>query len=58
MMLTGFPDSPLVGRARHLNVNCILMKGKATAAKIADEVKAELQRLPSWFAKSSRFVAA
>src|SRR6478735_11036172 len=30
VVLTGLPDSPMVDRARHLKVNTILVKGKAT----------------------------
>ena len=47
IILTGLPDSPMVDRARHLKVNTILVKGKATLEEIADAVRQELHRLPN-----------
>jgi CheY-like chemotaxis protein len=47
IVLTGLPDSPMVDRARHLKVNTILVKAKATLEDIAEAVRTELHRLPS-----------
>ena len=44
---TGLPDSPMVERARHLKVNCILVKGKATLEELRQAVEQELHRLPT-----------
>ena len=46
VVLTGLPDSPMVERARHLKVNAILVKGKATLDDIGRAVQAELPRAP------------
>jgi CheY-like chemotaxis protein len=46
VVLTGLPDSPMVDRARHLKVNTILVKGKATFEEIAEAVRMELHRAP------------
>jgi CheY-like chemotaxis protein len=46
IVLTGLPDSPMVERARHLKVNTILVKGKATLEEIAEAVRTELHRVP------------
>ena len=46
IVLTGLPDSPMVERARHLKVNTILVKGKATLEEIAEAVRMELHRVP------------
>jgi CheY-like chemotaxis protein len=46
LLLTGLPDSPMVERARHLKVNSILVKGKATFEEIAEAVRTELHRVP------------
>ena len=46
VVLTGLPDSPMVERARHLKVNAILVKGKATLEDIGRAVQAELPRAP------------
>jgi CheY-like chemotaxis protein len=46
IILTGLPDSPMVERARHLRVNTILVKGKATLEEIAEAVRTELHRAP------------
>lgn len=43
---TGLPDSPLVDRARHLKVNDVLMKGKATLQDISAAVEMALVRAP------------
>ena len=47
IILTGLPDSPQVERARHLRVNTILVKGKATLEAIGAAVNRELHRLPT-----------
>jgi CheY-like chemotaxis protein len=47
IVLTGLPDSPMVERARHLKVNTILVKGKATLEEIAEGVRTELHRVPA-----------
>jgi CheY-like chemotaxis protein len=47
IVLTGLPDSPQVERARHLKVNTVLMKGKATLEAILASVNQELHRVPS-----------
>lgn len=47
IVLTGLPDSPMVDRARHLKVNSIFVKGKATLEEIAQAVQSELHRVPS-----------
>lgn len=47
IVLTGLPDSPLVERARHLKVNSIFVKGKATFDEIARAVEDELHRVPT-----------
>ena len=47
IVLTGLPDSPLVERARPLNVNSIFVKGKATFDEIARAVEDELHRVPT-----------
>ena len=46
IVMTGLPDSPMVDRARHLKVNQILVKGKATFADIQQAVEQALVRLP------------
>jgi CheY-like chemotaxis protein len=46
VVLTGLPDSPMVERARHLKVNAILVKGKATFEDILRAVQEELPRAP------------
>ena len=46
IILTGLPDSPMVDRARHLKVNTILVKGKATLEEIGEAVRMELHRVP------------
>jgi CheY-like chemotaxis protein len=46
IILTALPDSPMVERARHLKVNTILMKAKATFDDILGAVQQELHRLP------------
>jgi hypothetical protein len=45
-VLTGLPDSPLVERMRHLKVNAILVKGKATHVEILQAVTEQLHRVP------------
>lgn len=46
IVLTGLPDSPLVERARHLKVNTVLVKGKASPADILRAIEQELPRAP------------
>ena len=46
VVLTGLTDSPMVDRARHLKVNAILAKGKATFEDIHRAVEQALVRLP------------
>jgi CheY-like chemotaxis protein len=46
VVITGLPDSPMVDRARHLKVNSILVKGKATFEEIAEAVRTELHHVP------------
>src|SRR4051794_5527524 len=46
VVLTGLPDSPMVDRARHLKVNSILVKGKATLEEIEETIRTELHRVP------------
>jgi adenylate cyclase len=46
IVLTGAPDSPQVERVRHLKVNAILTKAKATHDEILHEVAQQLPRLP------------
>lgn len=46
VILTALPDSPMVERARHLKVNTILIKAKATFEEILEAVQQELHRLP------------
>ena len=43
VILTGLPDGPAVDRARHLKVNAILLKGRATLDEIAPAVQRELR---------------
>ena len=47
IVLTGLPESPQVDRARHLKVNTVLVKGKATLEHILAAVKQELHRVPA-----------
>jgi CheY-like chemotaxis protein len=46
VVMTGLPDSPLVDRVRHLKVNAILIKGKATFDDILLAVTQEMHRVP------------
>jgi CheY-like chemotaxis protein len=46
IVLTGLADSPMAERARHLRVNAILVKGKATFEDILEAVRQELGRAP------------
>jgi CheY-like chemotaxis protein len=46
IILTALVDSPMVDRARHLKVNAILAKGKATFEEIGEAIRQELHRLP------------
>jgi CheY-like chemotaxis protein len=43
---TGLPDSPMVERVRHLKVNAIMVKGKATLDDMLQAIEQELQRAP------------
>ena len=47
VVLTGLGEGPIVERTRHLRVNAILMKGKATLEEILQAVTQELHRLPT-----------
>jgi len=47
IIMTALPESPMVERARHLKVNAILLKGKATFDEILQAVTQELHRLPT-----------
>jgi CheY-like chemotaxis protein len=47
IILTGLPDSPMVERARHLRVNAILVKAKATTDDILHAIMEELKRVPN-----------
>lgn len=47
IIFTGLPDSPMVERARHLKVNSILVKGKATMEDVMEAVQTELHRVPN-----------
>ncbi len=44
IVLTGFPDSPMLARTRDLNVNAVLVKGTTTLEDIHRAVEAELAR--------------
>ena len=46
VVLTGLPDSPLAERARHLKVNTILLRGKASLEDVLHAVEQELPRAP------------
>ena len=46
VVLTAMSDGPMVDRARHLKVNAILAKGKATFEEIGEAIRQELHRLP------------
>ena len=47
VIVTGLGEGPMIERARHLKVNAILMKGKATLEEIGQAVTQELHRLPT-----------
>src|SRR5687768_5554652 len=46
IVITGAPDSPLVERVRHLKVNTIFAKAKATHEEIQQAVTDQLHRVP------------
>jgi len=46
VVLTGLGDSPMIDRARALNVNSILVKGKATPDEILKALTEALIRYP------------
>ena len=46
VVLTGVPDSPMIDRVRHLHVNSILVKGKATMSEIVAAVKRAMHTVP------------
>lgn len=46
VVVTGLPDSPMVERVRHLKVNDVLVKGKATHEDIRAAVEAAAVRAP------------
>jgi two-component system OmpR family response regulator len=47
VILTAFTDSPMIERARNLNVNTILAKGKATSEDIQKALEQAIVRVPS-----------
>ena len=47
VVLTALPESPLVERARHLKVNAILVKTKASLEDVRRAVEEALPRLPA-----------
>ena len=47
IIMTGLPDSPMLDRARHLKVNTILVKGKASLDEVEQAVRMELHRAPN-----------
>lgn len=47
VVMTGFPDSPMLDRIRRLKVNTILVKGKAGLNDIGDAIKQAVARLPT-----------
>ena len=47
VVMTGLTDSPMLDRARHLKVNSILAKGKASLEDVRRTIEEELPRLPS-----------
>lgn len=47
VVYTGLGDSPMVERARSLNVNSILIKGKASPEDVIKDVEAAAVRIPS-----------
>ena len=47
VVLTALPESPLVDRARHLKVNAILVKTKASLEDVRRAVEEALPRLPA-----------
>jgi CheY-like chemotaxis protein len=46
VVLTGYGDSPMIDRARALNVSAVLVKGRATPADIRTAVEQALGRHP------------
>jgi CheY-like chemotaxis protein len=46
IVLTALGENPMIDRVRHLKVNAILAKGKATFEEIGDAIRQELHRLP------------
>jgi len=46
VVLTGLGDSPMVDRARALNVNSVLVKGKATPDDILKDIEAAVIHYP------------
>jgi CheY-like chemotaxis protein len=47
VVLTALPDSPFVDRARHLKVNAILTKAKASLDDVARAIEESLARVPT-----------
>jgi CheY-like chemotaxis protein len=47
VILTALPDSPMVDRARHLKVNAILIKGRASLEEVHRAVEEASSRLPT-----------
>jgi CheY-like chemotaxis protein len=46
IVMTALAEGPMVERARHMKVNAMLVKGKATLEEILQAVTQELHRLP------------
>lgn len=47
VVMTGFPDSPMLDRIRRLKVNAILVKGKAGLEDIRQALEQAVARLPT-----------
>ncbi|HZN69651.1 MAG TPA: response regulator [Tepidisphaeraceae bacterium] len=47
VIMTALPDSPMVERARHLKVNAILVKGRASLEDVHRAVEEASSRLPT-----------
>ena len=46
IIYSGLPDSPAADRARHLKVNAILVKGRASHMDVVATIQQELPRAP------------
>lgn len=47
VVMTGFPDSPMLDRIRRLKVSAILVKGKASLEDIRQALEQAITRVPS-----------